>query len=83
MRVINVVEITDGVLLGITSFGVVDEQLSYEVVEEAEDHYVKCCRENGATDDEYDADDLIDMETYQNGNYSVSLYWTSVDNIQI
>jgi len=92
MRVINVVEIDSGILTNITSFGIADEQLVDDVVAEAEEHYVKCCREHGAlTDDVEDADendvytddDLIDMETYDYEDYSVCIYWSDIDNIQI
>ena len=78
MRVINVVEIIENSVLGITSFGVFEEQLSQDVVEQAEKHYISCCRENGATEEEHTDEDLIDMETYENGSYSVCIHWSDI-----
>jgi hypothetical protein len=83
MRVINVVEMSSGILDSITSFGVIDEQLVDDVVEEAEKHYVKCCRDHKADEDEYTDEELIDMETYDYGNYSVCIHWSDIENIQI
>jgi hypothetical protein len=84
MRVINVVEINKGILDTIVSFGVIDEQLVNDVVDEAENHYIKCCREHGADIDDWSDDDLIDNESFDNENgYSVWIHWSTIENVQI
>lgn len=47
MRVINVVKIKNGVVDEITSFGIFEEQLSDEVVEQAEKDFIAKAREIG------------------------------------
>ena len=84
MRIINIVEVDRGILDNIASFGVVDEQLSDDVVAEAEAYYVKLCREHGADEEEFDDDELIDNESFDNNDgYSVWIHWSSIDNVQI
>jgi hypothetical protein len=54
------------------------------VVDEAKEHYVKCCRDHGADEDEFDEDELIENESFDDGNgYSVWIHWSSIDNVQI
>lgn len=74
MRVINVVKIKNGVVDNIESFGVFDEQLSDEVVEQAENDFIAKAKELGFsvenTDEveDFDEDELI-AEILDSGYY--------------
>lgn len=50
MRVINVVTIKNGVVDEITSFGIFEEQLSQDVVDEAEKKFIEVAKELGFDD---------------------------------
>lgn len=77
MRVINVIESTTEIpVKSIVSFGVFEEQLSQEVVAQAEKLFVKIAIDNGAM--EIDAEASIDDGVYSNGNYTVSIVWSNV-----
>jgi hypothetical protein len=75
MRIINVIEILDGVIENIESFGV----LSQDVVDKAEALFEAKCREFG-----YDEDDNIAMENliedgcFCGGNFSICLTWSEI-----
>lgn len=84
MRIINVVKIKHGVVDEIESFAVVDEQLSQEVVDEAEEAFIKAAAELGFdTEDDDDVDILMDNAYYSIANASVCFSWSDVENVQI
>jgi hypothetical protein len=77
MRVINIIESTfETPVKSIESFGVFEEQLSQEVVEQAEKLFVKLAVDNGAI--EIDAEACLDDGYYSNGNYTVSIAWSNI-----
>jgi len=76
MRVINVIEIKDGVVDEITSFGIFEEQLSQEVVKYAEDLFIAKLEEYGVEDAHMDG--YIDDGYFAGGNFSVCLTWSEV-----
>ena len=63
MRVINIIKIKNGVVDEITSFGIFEEQLSQDVVDEAEADFIAKAKEIGFDvnnrEEEEDEDDLI------------------------
>lgn len=81
MRVVNVIEINEGNVKNITSFGIYEEQLSAAVVVEAEDLFINKCREYGY--DELDeempsVDGLVDEGYYCGGNFAVNIVWSEI-----
>lgn len=80
MRVINVVKINEGVVDEITSFGVFEEQLSQDVVEQAEKKFLEVAKELGAdTEDEDLAEEILDNGYYQPKPYvSVCISWSDI-----
>ena len=78
MRIINVIETnTDNIIVGIDSFGVFEEQLSQEVIEQAEDNFKAKAIENGAKGE--DINDHIENGYYiRQDGYAVSLVWSNV-----
>lgn len=85
MRVINVVTIKDGVVDEIESFGVFEEQLSDDVVKEAEDAFSKkaielsgCETLEGFEDDHCDMDSFIEDGSFSIANASVCISWSDI-----
>ena len=81
MRIINIIETaTDttisGGIIGIESFGVYEEQLSEDVVQQAENVFREKAIENGA--DEDILDDAIEDGYYTNGSYTISIVWSYI-----
>ena len=77
MRIINVIEIKDGVVESIESYAVVEEQLLSDVVEQAEADFTGKALELGA---EYvEIDNIIDEGYYQIMNVSVCITWSDID----
>jgi hypothetical protein len=74
MRIINVVEITNGCVLSIESFIIHEEQLSREVVENAEKLYKTKAIEHGANEEDFD--DEVGYDNYTNGDYCVQIVWS-------
>ena len=80
MRVINVVKINEGVVDEITSFGVFEEQLSQDVVEQAEKKFLEVAKELGAdTEDDDLVEEILDNGYYEKGvNNSVCISWSEI-----
>ena len=79
MRIINIVEIADNSLIGVISYPIVDEFNEKEIVERAEEDYLRICREQGANEEEYGDEYLLDECNYDNGTYSVCLTWSEIN----
>ena len=78
MRVINVIETnTDNGVIGIESFAVYEEQLSDEVVKQAEACFAAKAIENGADADDIDVDIEYGYYATKDG-YTVSFAWSYV-----
>jgi hypothetical protein len=75
MRILNVIEIVDNLVISCTSFPIEEDQLSEDVIEKAEDFFIKKATENGFINDEEggNAYNIIENAYYRNGNYSVNL----------
>lgn len=78
MRIINVIEIKEGVVNNITSFGIFEEQLSDDVVKQAEKLYIEKCVEYGYEENDDDNDILIEDGYYSGGNFSINLVWSDI-----
>ena len=98
MDVINVVEIENGVLTEIHSFGILDEESKREAIKEAEDKFEKlveqCIPEGCDLEDicEHDSFETIIENGYFEGkkpyggafaDYSVCISWSYIENVQI
>jgi hypothetical protein len=94
MRIVNVIVTRNGIVNEIESFGIVDEQLSDEVIEQAEETFmekiVSICHED-TTSEEADwtreevLENWIDGGYYEVGddvNTVVHLAWSDIENIQ-
>ncbi len=77
MRIINIIEIVDNNVQGIESFGIHEEQLKEEVVQQAEYAFKLKAVENGIMDD--DLESAIENGVYENGTYTVNLVWSYID----
>ena len=78
MRIANVIVIKEGIVDSIDSFGVIEEQLSNDVVEKAEALFEEKCIEWGA--DENDMGHYLEDGYYAGGNFSVCLSWSDIDD---
>lgn len=76
MRIINVIEVVDNNVIGMQSFGVEDDQLSGEVVSQAEELFSKLAKENGA--EENDIDEYIENGAFSENGYTVNICWSEV-----
>jgi hypothetical protein len=83
MRILNVVELEDGIVNKITSFIIVNDENLHEVVKKAESLFEKCIKENYKFEDDEDKNEIIefaiengDFETY--GGYNVCLIWSDL-----
>ncbi len=77
MRIINVIEsVFETPVLSINSFGIFEEQLSQDVVKQAEILFIKLAVDNGAI--EIDAEACIEDGFYNNGYYTVSIVWSNI-----
>lgn len=76
MRIINIIETAtdtaiNGSIIGIESFAVYEEQLSEDVVNQAENLFRQKAIENGANEDSLHYD--IEDGYYTNGSYTIYL----------
>lgn len=81
MRIINVVKINDNILDEITSFGVFEEQLSDDVVADAEAKFIEVAKEIGFTENNFDQiteADLLDDGYYKLDDMSVCIAWSDI-----
>lgn len=78
MRVINVIVSTNqNPVVSIDSFGVFEEQLSDEVVEQAEKLFIqKAVSELGV--DEVDAEDSLENGYIDDGLVTISIVWSDI-----
>jgi len=82
MRVINVIEVVENSVVGVESFGVFEEQLSQEVVEKAEELFLKKVEEfigEPLTDEDKEA--YLDDAYYADGTkgyYYVCISWSDI-----
>lgn len=74
MKILNVVEMNDDIILSIRSFIVesfgIDEASK---ISDAEMLFLECARENGMTDET----EALDNKIFINGDYSVQLEWSN------
>lgn len=81
MRVINVIEILQGTIMGIESFGVFEEQLVDDVVECMEEHFLKCIKKHSMDEEllEEDIEEYLDNGYFSDDNgYEVSIIWSDI-----
>ena len=81
MRVISVITIENDVIQEVESFGIFEEQLSQEVVEQAEALFLKKAKEYGWTEDEISESDLLDEGRYETEftvYANVNLCWSEI-----
>lgn len=78
MRIINIIETnTDSGILGIESFGIFEEQLSEDVIKQAEDCFTAKAVENGADGDNI-GDDIENGYYSRRDGYTVSIVWSDI-----
>ncbi len=78
MRIINIIEIVDNNVQSIESFGIHEEQLSQDVVNEAEKLFKAKAKENGCILTDEELDEVIGDGYWECGNYAVNLVWSSI-----
>lgn len=83
MRVINVIEVDGGAIKHVESFGVFEEQLSDEVSNTAEKHFLAKIKENneGIDLDDEEEEEALDngyWETEHNKYYEITIVWSDI-----
>lgn len=82
MRVINIIEVVENSVVGIESFGVFEEQLSQEVVDQAEELFLKKIEEFiGEPLNDDDRERYLEDAYYADGTkgyYSVCISWSYI-----
>ena len=80
MRVINLVEAENNIVLGVDSFCIFEDQMSDDVVEEAEGTFLEKIRENGFLSEDIDEiNDILDDGYWCNeSGYSASIVWSEI-----
>jgi hypothetical protein len=77
MRVINVIYVKNCEVEEITSFGVFEEQLSNDVVEQAEKHFANLIKKGSIVSDE-EIEAALDNGIYEGVNYTYSIVWSDI-----
>ena len=80
MRIINIVESTSNEIESIESFCVIEEQLVDAVVKQAEKLFLIKALENGAHEEDFNTEQLLDDGYFENGDYNVSIIWSNSVN---
>ena len=79
MRIINVIEILEGSITRILSFPIFEDQLSDEVVEQAEKTFSDIVKEHREDFNDEDIETLIEDGSYHDDNgYSVQIVWFNI-----
>ena len=80
MRVINIVETENNIVLGVESFGIYEDQDSDDVVEKAEDLFLSKIRENGFISEDMDEiNNILDDGYWCNeSDYSTNIIWSEI-----
>lgn len=80
MRVINIVETENNIVLGIDSFGIFEDQLTDDVVEQAEELFLSKIRENGFISEDIDEiNDILDDGYWNNeSGYTTNIIWSEI-----
>jgi hypothetical protein len=82
MRIINVIVLHAGILHTINSYPVIDEQLSQEVVDQAEDEFRNFILTTGTDDDIRDIESFVEEGYFENSNYdSIFLAWSTIEGV--
>ena len=79
MRIVNVVVIRNEVVDTIDSFPIFEEQLSQEVVEQAETFFINKIKKYDGDFTEDDTECLLDEGYYSGMNFSVCLCWSDIN----
>ena len=82
MRIINVLEILNGIPSSIESFPIYEEQLSDEVVEKAEFLFIKKINENIHPDvlSDEEQENYLDEGYYDDSNgYEIYIIWSDIN----
>jgi len=81
MRIINVIEVVDNNVQNIESFGIIEEQLSDDVVEQAEKLFTAKVRANeGSMIRDEELAGIIEDGYWNATNYAVNLVWSDIDD---
>jgi hypothetical protein len=91
MRILNIIEIENNNIMDITSYPIIDEQMSLDIIANAEDYFIKRCVDNGLTYpelieendlDEFDINqNILDDGYYKcNDNKDLYLSWSTTVN---
>ena len=86
MRIVSIIEIIDNDVISIESFGVDSESdPTGSALYEAESLFETKAAENGFIegDDMPLLESLIDEGVYKNGNYTLCMVWSDINNIQL
>ena len=78
IQIINVIEVINGIVQVPESFVIYEEQLSHDVIEKAEELFVKLALQNGA--DEGGIENYLDDGSFDDNNgYKVIINWSNVN----
>jgi hypothetical protein len=79
MRIINVLEIINGIPSQIESFPIWEEQLSQEVVDEAEKLFIQLCKAGGSIEfSDEEIEYILDEGQYDDHNgHEIYIIWSN------
>jgi hypothetical protein len=79
MRIINVLEIINGIPSQIESFPIFEDQLSEEVIEQAEKFFIECCKAGESVEfSEEDIEFMLDEASYDDhSGHEVYIIWSN------
>jgi hypothetical protein len=79
MRILNIVTITDGINIIVTSYPMADEFNEKEIIEQAEIDFLTVCREMGADEEECSDDYLLEEGVFRESNNKAYLTWSEIN----
>jgi predicted subunit of tRNA(5-methylaminomethyl-2-thiouridylate) methyltransferase len=81
MRIINVILVSQGIVHSIKSYGIFEDQLSSEIIEQAEAHFKMECLQLDETITESEMDVYLENGYFDSeSNYiSVNIAWSNIN----
>ena len=79
MRIINVIEILNGIISGVESFGIFEEQLAQDIINTAEKNFIDKIRENQKDITEEDVESYLEEGYFFDDNgYEITIIWSDI-----
>lgn len=80
MRIINIIDEIDGVIHSVNSFPILEDQISEDQVENAENFFFECLEQRNIKIEDDDKSYILEDGYYNDDNgYSISIVWSNVN----